>query len=245
MSSDRELRLSVVILTFVAALGLFTKFSLLYTFPLGLVAIVLRQLGRSPNWVLKSIGYCVMFIGVALAIALLGALLIPGSIDRVSWAHTTLPPKIKYVSLDYLIALWPLTVESFWGRFGWMNVRTATWLAPALSVLAAVGLSSSAFVVARSQSLDKASRTSLVLMFCNCFLVLLAFLYYNFADTQPQGRYLYPGIAAFSLLVSAGLLRLSPKYRIIIGTALVLTIFCFNLISLFSYLLPAYYERMP
>ena len=136
------------------------------------------------------------------------------------------------------MGLWPLTLESFWGRFGWMNVRVAAWIAPALNLLAAVGLGSSAILVVRSHTLSAVSRQAMVLMFCNCLLVLAAFVVYNFADTQPQGRYLYPAIAAFAVLVCGGLLYLGNRLRAAMGLGLVLTMFGINLISLFGYLIP-------
>src|SRR5262249_32326297 len=155
------------------------------------------------------------------------------------------PPRAKYVSLDYVLGLWPLTLESFWGRFGWMNVRIAAWIAPVLNVLAAVGLASSAMLVVGSHSVSTTSRRVIVLMFCNCLLVLAAFVVYNFADTQPQGRYLYPGIAAFAVLVCGGLLHVGNRLRAVVGLGVVLTMFSINLVSLFGYLIPAYYGATP
>ena len=170
-SSDSKFRVSVLILALVAAVGLLTKLSLLYAFPLGVAAIALRQLKWSTEGIWTSAKYILLFIMAALSLAFLSGLLMPGAMDRVIWAQTTLPPRAYYVSFDYVMGLWPLTLESFWGRFGWMNVRVAAWIAPALNVLAAVGLGSSAILVVRSHTLSAVSRRAMVLMFCNCLLV--------------------------------------------------------------------------
>jgi hypothetical protein len=244
-SSETRFRTSVLILALVAAVGLLSKLSLLFVFPLGVTAIVLRQFEWSPKGIWNSARYTLLFMMAAFSLAFLCGLLIPGTIDRVIWAQTTLPPRARYVSFDYVMGLWPITLESFWGRFGWMNVKIAAWIAPALNLLAAVGLCSSALLLFQSHTLSTSSRRVMVLMFCNCLLVLAAFVVYNFADTQPQGRYLYPAIAAFAVLVCGGLLHLGNRLRAAAGLGLVLTMFGINLISLFGYLVPAYHSTIP
>ena len=92
-SPDSKFRVSVLILALVAAVGLLTKLSLLYAFPLGMAAIALRQLKWSSEGIWTSAQYILLFIMAALSLAFLCGLLMPGAIDRVIWAQTNASAK--------------------------------------------------------------------------------------------------------------------------------------------------------
>lgn len=100
------------------------------------------------------------------------------------------------------------TFHSFWGQFGWMAVPMPTnvyrlFVLFTLAVLAGAGL------FARRQrwprTLAPPQRDALIVLGAVLLLTLAAFVLYNRDFVQFQGRYLYPALAVFALLVAVGL----------------------------------------
>lgn len=95
----------------------------------------------------------------------------------------------------------PLAWESFWGRFGWMNVplhssvRLAFWT---LTVLLAMGVGT---LMSRTREIRTAGWIALLLA-----TVTTAAMVVNLRHSgQAQGRHVFPAIAAMSLLGALGL----------------------------------------
>ncbi|MGD2205703.1 MAG: glycosyltransferase family 39 protein [Anaerolineae bacterium] len=223
----------------IVSLALWTKLSLLFLLPLGLFCLLWRfEQHRSPRlWIVQSVG----FTGAALGPFILGLIFLPGMKDQLAFAREILRPKPEYLSLQYVIDLWPLTNASFWGRFGWMNIATPTWITRTLTLLALIGLVGSLALLLRGKHRNAGHRwESLLLLWIVCGLVLVGFVQFNFSVRQPQGRLLFPALSAFVILVASGFSYLTGRYRGVVGSALVLIVFVINLISLFGSLLPAY-----
>ena len=101
--------------------------------------------------------------------------------------------------------------NSFWGQFGWMAWPLQPWMYTILQfVLAVAGIGLVIEVVARRQPVETDGETAyqvrawIILMAVLAF-ALLAFIYYNSEFYQPQGRYLFPGLVPFGLLLALGL----------------------------------------
>jgi hypothetical protein len=113
--------------------------------------------------------------------------------------------------LDRLIAepAWPLSVwVSFWGKFGWLNLRLPApvylfFLPPTALVLWGAWL---ALRGTRSEL-----RVLLVAVAAN---VALLVAYLAGGGWQLQGRYLFPSLAALAGLSAAGLADLGPRLRV-------------------------------
>lgn len=101
--------------------------------------------------------------------------------------------------------------NSFWGQFGWMAWPLQAWMYSILQLTligAGIGLLIEAFMrrpMAASESVIAYRRRAWIILLVVLALTLLAFIYYNTEFYQPQGRYLFPGLVPFGLLIALGL----------------------------------------
>jgi len=100
------------------------------------------------------------------------------------------------------------TFHSFWGQFGWMAVPMPDniyrlFLLFTLAVLAGVILF--AWRHRWPRTLNGPQRDALIVLAVVIVFVFAAFLLYNRTFVQFQGRYLYPALIPFALLVAVGL----------------------------------------
>jgi 4-amino-4-deoxy-L-arabinose transferase-like glycosyltransferase len=113
-----------------------------------------------------------------------------------------------------------IVVESFWGRFGWMNVRLdiilmrwVKWLTPFLigfSVLGLVRLS----IKEKSHNLMLLRIFSVLLFWAGLLFTGLAMVgqfLINPLWYGPQGRYVFPFVSAFAILAVMGWQALWPR----------------------------------
>jgi 4-amino-4-deoxy-L-arabinose transferase-like glycosyltransferase len=217
-----------------AALALVTKLSLLFVLPLGWLVLALRA------WRVRSAAQgareAALFTGAAVSLLVGGFVLLPGVRAQLAYAVKVLEPQAGHLSLAYVASLWPLTHASFWGRFGWMNVSTPDWTASALDLVALVGLAGS-IALLRTREIRPGA---LLLLWVACGLVVIAFIRFNLSAFQPQGRLLYPALAAFAVLVALGWGRLARRWSGWVGLGVVLLTLITNLACLFGALVPAY-----
>lgn len=103
------------------------------------------------------------------------------------------------------------TFNSFWGQFGWMALPLQDWMYALFLVLllvAAGGLLVERFVLKPAPvapELARRKRLSWLILWLAIGLTLLMYLYYNAEFLQLQGRYLYPALLPFALLLALGL----------------------------------------
>jgi len=217
-----------------AALALVTKLSLLFVLPLGWLVLALRA------WRLRSAAHGVreaaLFTGAAVSLLVAGAVLLPGIRAQLAHAVKLLEPQPAYLTLAYVADLWPQTHASFWGRFGWMNVSTPLWTAAVLDAVALVGLAGSLDWLRARQ----APRGALLALWVCCGMLVIAFIRWNLCVLQPQGRLLFPALAAFCVLVALGWSRLARQWSGWAGLGVVLLTLVANLACLSGSLVPAY-----
>ncbi len=222
------------------AVGLYTKLSLLFLIPLGLFCLFLRAAAHRSvrQWLLESS----ILTGAAALPFLLGLLFLPGLRDQMAYAYVSLAPNRDLFSLRYLADLWPLTRESFWGRFGWMNVSAPAWVAVAMTTITSLGLVGSLVLLWRRGQLHEPEhlKRRLALLWMACGLVVFGFLCFNLTVWQPQGRLLFTALPALIILVALGYRRLSGRYYGLVGSGIVLITLVANVVCLFGTLLPAY-----
>ena len=239
-ASEERILWRVAITGLLLALALYTKLSLLFVLPLGLLCLILRSARHRSvrQWLMES----AVLLGVALLPLVAGLIFVPAMREQVAYAYEALQPKSQFLSLQHLAGLWLPTYSSFWGRFGWMNVETPAWIAKFMNFITLVGLTGTLILAARgnSQSELPAVRQSLLLLWATCVLVALGFILFNLCARQPQGRLLFPALPALVLLVVLGYRFLAGKFYPMVGAAIVFLTFVANLASLFGALLPAY-----
>lgn len=223
------------------SLALYTKLSLLFLLPLGMLCLLLRLARHrsARQWLLES----AILASATLLPFLLGVWVLPGMRDQVAYAYESLRVKAEFVSVAYLVDLWPQTYTSFWGRFGWMNVGTPRWIAHAMNAISAVGLIGSLVVLVRGTERAgwlSARRRSVAMLWAACGLVAVGFVRFNLSIRQPQGRLLFAALPALVILVALGYRLFSGRRYALVGTSMVLFTFATNLVCLVGALLPAY-----
>lgn len=114
-------------------------------------------------------------------------------------------------------APWPETTPSFlptvftslFGRFGWFHLPPHPALVTCGAVVAVIaGLG---FVRALCDRGRKFVPHATWLLLSACFLVFLGTAYFNLSHAQPQARFLFPAIAPATVLLAAGLVRISAS----------------------------------
>lgn len=240
-SPDRQQTRLLVFAGALLSLALYTKLSLLFLLPLGLLCLLFRFTHHRSlrRWLSES----VVLVAVAVVPFLLGLVVKPGLRDQVVYAYKSLQLNPEFMSSAYVVDLWPQTYTSFWGTFGWMNVSTPRWIAGLFTVVYALGLVGAMAQCAgrvRQSQTGRSSWRPFLLLWVACGLVAIGFVRFNLAVRQPQGRLLFAALPALVILVGMGYRRLSGRLFPLVGAAMVLFAFAANLLCLFGALLPAY-----
>ena len=107
----------------------------------------------------------------------------------------------------YLRAALYHTYNSFWGQFGWMAYPLQTWMYAALTAFLGVAVLGLLLGLRRMRGAlaDPARRAAWALLALALVVSFAQFVYYNTEFVQFQGRYLYPGLIPFAVLVALGL----------------------------------------
>lgn len=160
----------------------------------------------------------------------------PTSIDPILDAYGRQP-------LAQGVALWgqsvPYAWTTFWGRFGHGELVLPGWIyltLAAISLLALIGL---AFIFPRR---DRSTRLLMTFLGAAGLIEFAGLLYYlSINPTGANGRYAFPALPAYMILLVLGLLGLVPdparrRAPLVILTAML----AFAILTLGLYILPAY-----
>jgi 4-amino-4-deoxy-L-arabinose transferase-like glycosyltransferase len=152
-----------------------------------------------------------------------------------------------------LFVVIPLTFESFWGIFGHMQIPMKPpslyllLLAPSLAAIGGLARAYRRRAAApegepgRGTGFDSAARAVWGLLVVAWLLVAAAFLRFNTAFFQAQGRYLFPAMAPIALLFTLGLQSLGPaRWRPGVALAIAAGMFLLAVYALFGCILPAF-----
>ena len=161
-----------------------------------MAAFLIPALGLGALWWLRNLGVYGFpdFLGLA-------------AHDRVVIGQPRTADAVAAVGLgQHLLSGLQTTFNSFWGQFGWMALPLPGWmyrLFQAAIAAGLVGLAAGRFALPRSQP-PPGQRQAWLLLGLTLALALLAFVYYNTEFVQFQGRYLYPALIPFALLLALG-----------------------------------------
>ena len=261
--------LRIALIALLAVLGLLAKRTAILTIPLLVVAVPIYfwrgglrfsfdHLGR------KAVG---LIAGTFIAGAIAGVLF-RGTWQRL-WNHffpmlrpyLILIPGADFSALftskgvDLFIIYVQTLFESFWARFGWMNVRLDPVWYQAIALISIAAMSGiGMFIVRKSAALAFWQRKCLLLfLLCVVFATAIAMFYgvrvwahfQSFQPTErpkPQGRYLFPVIIPIATLFTLGLRELAPiRYHKLWLLACVGGFIIFDSISLIGYIIPFFY----
>lgn len=241
-------------------LGILTKRTVAFIIPLGIAALIIYLLGRGAHPSARK-----RVAVSALAFMSLVAISLPfwdwtgagrDILDKYIFNYTALAVLQSFFAQGYtmgeLVNLFlnylGMLHQSFWARFGWMNVGFSdAWYYP----LGGVGIIATAGILllgirqfSKDGGLEHWQRQTLLVYLISILLVVSITLGQAILQSMhgTQGRYLFPVLIPIATLLMLGLRELLPKpYRAIGLGAVISGLFIFNLASLVHLIVPFYY----
>jgi 4-amino-4-deoxy-L-arabinose transferase-like glycosyltransferase len=245
-------RRDLVVLGVVLGLGLMTKLTALTMLPVAALAVGLAAWRAGDRRLLVRAAF---EIGVPVALIagwwVIRNIALYGIDDPLGWRifSARAPELLRRQPLaSDLPTYFRFQFVSFWGAFGWANIRLpdVAYRAFAVACLAAlVGLTG--FVVRRARSLDATTRWGLVLL-ATTIVVGYAFVFrlvFTFNLSVAQGRYVHFLLPALAVFLVFGLTQLvSPRARAAIASVAAAALFAVSLYALVA-IVPAAYATPP
>jgi hypothetical protein len=244
----------------------YTKRTALVTFPLILIAILLSWASRRQKterrWLLGIPGGLAAAITILIILAAslrsflsrfspkaIGYLIWPEDIFAFTLDRERLSPDALRLYTKFLRTIF----ESFWARFGWMNIRLGEGWYLALAIVSLFSLAGfvlfASKVIRGRTSLSPSQVSALLLLFLGVVfqmgLVLAGQLRVRetiVSGSLPQGRHLFSVIVPIATLFMLGLRELvPPRYRQRLLLVSLLGFVVLDVGSLLFYILPFYY----
>lgn len=194
-------------------LGFLTKATAYLAWPLALLAVLLQREG---NW-RRRLG---QVMTVSLPALLLGApwwvrnsliyggwdilglrwhdVVVTGQPRTVDWVH-------QYGVIGLLQRGLQTTFRSFWGQFGWMGVLMDSRIYLALAIVTATALAGALIGLVIWLRRTRGSDRVGWMMMAWAGAVVATYLWYNLTFVQHQGRYLFPALPVWALVLALGL----------------------------------------
>jgi len=145
----------------------------------------------------------------------------------------------KSITSPYFLHLFPRsTAMSLAGVFGWMNVPMPAWIYRVFTGLVLVAAAGYAVGLIRRQISWRLTVTLASIVALNIFVVVDINLMFD----QPQGRYMFPALAAIAVLGALGLEGVLSRPSFIRRLPIV-ALLLLNLYVLFAVVLPAYWPE--
>jgi hypothetical protein len=228
------------------AFALMAKFNLAFALPLVELALLMAVWPRR-DW--RGLIRANLFIGVFVALIagwwfvrndqLYGE---PTGVQRMNELWGGRDPK---ESFSLAVSEIPYAWSSLWGRFGYGQIPLPDAIYTGALIVSLIGLVGLVIAFVRKQ-FDRVQIRQLILVIVSAGLFAAALFGYMMSSTAgPMGRFYFPGLSAFGLLLALGWTTLfnlrKPRYSLLITRyAVSLAAFAFALIAFFGYFLPAY-----
>jgi hypothetical protein len=257
----------------VIVLGLLTKRSTVASIPVLLMAIYFvlrRQTSRVPSW--PALGLTgAAFAGLLLLLNPLADFLqkiaprLPSAAQSMLYVYVLFwlrPSEMHAFSanpadfagaeaLEYYRRWLKMLFETFWARFGWVNIRLDWRLYYLLGFLSIVAVAGCCLVIWQAMRgaapAERSQQDVIILLAASVFFALIVVLIKMVRgwDSVPrateQARSLFPMLVAIAILFVGGLLRLAPARRHAwLGYGLAAGLIALNFVSLAYYILPFY-----
>ena len=220
-------------------LGLLCKHNFVFMVPIGLLAAMLTDLRSPRSWV-KPITLIVVP-----AVILNGTYYLAFDEARAVLVALSKGENMpKPFSWDYFLRIpEPLLIGLFYARFGWANVTIPVLWSRLAFGMWSIGACLTLVQVGRfKRSAMLPALASIAVMGATLVVAFVAVICFNFAIYSPQGRYLFPALAAWSVFGFWGLSHILPRRgKVLVGIAAISFMLIFNLYALFYILVPAYY----
>jgi len=235
-------RKDTLVLGALLGLGVLTKHTFLFLLPLPFMAILLRQGTKPKDWLRP-------WVEIILTTSALVALYLLAFVEaRTAMSHTfgselqNLPQAFTW---EYLKSIpYPLFIGIFFARFGWANLGPAEiWSRLAFGIWSVGFLISCGYLLyLMIRKETRQAKNNMLILLAGILLAILGVLRYNLTHYQPQGRLLFPSLAAWGVVAFWGWRKvLSNRLSTAIGVLAVLFMLFFNLNALIGAILPAYH----
>jgi hypothetical protein len=205
--------------------------------PAVFVFAVLRE---PAAWSIRLRQSCVLAIGAVLAAPwLIRNQILYGDPLAVGAMLSAVGPLIvsKPITSPYFYTVFPQVLGySFIGLFGWLTLPLPVWIYRAYFLLG--GLAIAGWVWRRPAG--RRDLTAFGVLVAFALLALAIVVRINLLFDQPQGRYLFPALAAFGVLVAGGLERL-PRWSPGASYSLVGVLLAANLAIALRIVMPGYW----
>lgn len=242
---------NLIKLSLIVGLGMLTKYTCFFLIPLALVVILVKSEDRQQA--LKLSFLFLLVIGLVAGWYYYRNLVLYGdplaSKIRLSVDCTVAP---KSITDPYFREVYfPEMYKSFVGNFGSMSIPLPRGIYYAFSLLLIGGglglLWLLLFPKVEENTLAPTQKYTVLILLLGIVLLLIGSIEFNLSYTSPQGRHLFSGLPAVSILAALGLsvfLRKVP-WRKVLWVFLICLMLLLNLFSIFRCLLPAYYPFRP
>lgn len=213
------------------ALGLLTKFNLVFLFPTALIFIALktRQPESGINWppALALTAAPPVLAGAAAFLLFPGEIKLKSEILLLRFFRVT-PELLTADRIRHMI--WTI-YRSFFAFFGWMSVPVSGWLYLAWGLLGAAAL------IGWFRRRPESPSRPAALLAAAAVILLLGVIKNNLLVPQSQGRFLFPALGAIAPLFAIGYCRLFPaRCRLQAVWVLLFALAALNLAAFFQLL---------
>ncbi len=220
-----------------AGLGILSKKTAVFILPCALVLmafVVYKKDKNTSRAIYKNSAYFLIIVLVVSSFVFVRNYILYGEFLAGSMERNTMPQFVELKSLFSYYFVQPFTtgmLNSFIGVFGWMNIPVPKYIEAVYLALLVPGFAVSFYLLKKLKDLKL---FFLYLTFASC---LAGVIYFNLTFTQYQGRYMFPVLAAVSVIAAAGnqylfsfIKNLSLRKAVIISGVSVL--FIFDIISI-------------
>jgi hypothetical protein len=239
-----------ILLALTFALALMAKFNLAFALPLVELALLIAvwpraQRGRDWRGFIKANLFIVFFVAVIAGWWFVRNTQLYGEPTGVQRMNELWGGRNPAESVGLAISEIPYAWSSFWGRFGYGQIPLPDAIYIGALIVSLIGLAGLVIAFARKQ-FDRIQIKQLILVIFSALLFAAALFGYMLSSTAgPMGRFYFPGLSAFGLLLAVGWITLlglrETRYSLVITRyAIPVSAFALALVAFFGYFVPAY-----
>jgi 4-amino-4-deoxy-L-arabinose transferase-like glycosyltransferase len=235
-----------IFLALTFALALMAKFNLAFALPLVELALIIAVWPKR-DWrgFVKANLFIVLFVALIAGWWFVRNYQLYGEPTGVQRMNELWGGRNPAESFGLAVSEIPYAWSSFWGRFGYGQIPLSDVIYTGALIVSLIGLVGLIIAFVRRQ-FDRVQIKQLILVIFSALLFAAALFGYMMSSTAgPMGRFYFPGLSAFGLLLAFGwatLLNLrKTRYSLLVTRyAIPIAAFALALIAFFGYFVPAY-----
>ena len=235
-----------ILLALAFAFALMAKFNLVFALPLVELALIIA-VWPTRDWrgFIKVNLFIVFFVAIIAGWWFVRNTQLYGEPTGVQRMNELWGGRNPAESLGLAISEIPYAWSSFWGRFGYGQIPLPDAIYTGALIVSLLGLVGLVIAFVRKQ-FDRVQVKQLILVIFSALLFAAALFGYMLSSTAgPMGRFYFPGLSAFGLLLAVGWTTLftlrNIRYSLLISRyAIPVAAFTLALIAFCGYFMPAY-----